>query len=132
MDRTIKEKVLDIIKKIGNDRISISRIPYTYHHDFLRTNFYIGKSRSDIAEMKSYSEEELYLFCLFFILQHEIEALDIIYSELNKDDFEIIKNLYDEYKKLFHQYGDEILKECGSLISNEKIIYNSEDNNFPF
>jgi len=63
-------------------KISASRIPYTYHHDFIRS--YAGLpeliSRSDVAEKwnKDKDEYELWFLCLYFILTVELVGIDLI------------------------------------------------------
>ena len=62
---SIKDKVLSEIAHIPH---SPGRVPYTYHHDFVRQRLYDkGLSRSDVAKMPA-SEDELYACCYLQIL----------------------------------------------------------------
>jgi len=61
MDETIRQKVERLSKSISG--FSESRMPYTYHHDYIRSHVkgYQDNSRSDIARLfEDVSEEHLY------------------------------------------------------------------------
>jgi hypothetical protein len=71
----------------NKNRISESRVPYTYHHDFIRR--YIGMpefiSRSTVASKwkKDEDEYELWFLCLYYILVIELKVIDTI--SMNND-----------------------------------------------
>lgn len=59
--------IADVIKKLPH---SESRVPYTYHHDYLRQNCqsFAGKSRSEVAQLHSSDMLELYATALVAVL----------------------------------------------------------------
>jgi hypothetical protein len=59
---------------------SVDRVPYTYHHDYIR-NVFPDLSRADVAAMKNWSEEELYATALIGLLD-STEPLDTMMSFL--------------------------------------------------
>ena len=64
---SIKDKVLSQIKTIPH---SEGRVPYTYHHDYVRMKFMStdpALSRSRVAKAEA-SEDELYACCYLQIL----------------------------------------------------------------
>ena len=69
MKKTYEEQLVEDIKYV----ISLlphseSRVPYTYHHDYLRMKWNREYSRSEIAELKNWSEVELYSTALVELL----------------------------------------------------------------
>lgn len=77
------EKIKTQIEKFPH---SPTRIPYTYHHDYLRGEIYSKQnySRGDIAAIKNWSEEELYSTALVYLLK-DLNPLDIITGNLEID-----------------------------------------------
>ena len=79
--------LLEVIDKLPHSK---SRVPYTYHHDYLRKNteFYKNSSRSDIANTHKDSDIELYAVAL-------IELLDGLgfraIAYLNSNDIQLCK-----------------------------------------
>lgn len=63
---------------------SVDRVPYTYHHDYIR-NVFPDLSRSDVAAMKNWSEEELYATALVGLLD-STEPLDAMMAFLPVQD----------------------------------------------
>ena len=63
---------------------SADRVPYTYHHDYIR-NVFPDLSRADVASMKNWSEEELYATALTGLLK-STEPLDAMMAFLPVDD----------------------------------------------
>ena len=69
MKKTYEEQLVEDIKYLFTLLPhSESRVPYTYHHDYLRMKVYSGYSRSDIADLKNWSEVELYSTALVELL----------------------------------------------------------------
>ena len=59
--------LLEVIDKLPHSK---SRVPYTYHHDYLRQNSKIhsGMSRSDVASLHTADDVELYAIALTQLL----------------------------------------------------------------
>ena len=94
--------LLDVINKLPHSK---TRVPYTYHHDYLRRNteFFKNSSRSDIASMHKDSDIELYAVTLielldelgsramFHLSSHDIQlckkALEITGNVLSRYDY---------------------------------------------
>lgn len=79
--------LLEVIDKLPHSK---SRVPYTYHHDYLRqhSKAHSGMSRSDVASSHTADDVELYAIALTQIL-NEIGA-DAIYH-INSNDVFICK-----------------------------------------
>ena len=71
-----------VIKKLPH---SEGRVPYTYHHDYLRMNVekFKGKSRSEVASNHSENKIELYAVALTKLLD-ELNFRDTM--DLNSED----------------------------------------------
>ena len=89
-----------VIKKLPH---SEGRVPYTYHHDYLRMNVdkFTDSSRSEVASNNSENETELYAVALTQLLS-ELNFKDTI--NLNNDDIiackkaiEITDNIVSRY-----------------------------------
>jgi len=81
----MKDQFEALIKKLPH---SDSRVPYTYHHDYLRQKVYANATRANIAQKKCWSEEELYATALVALLDSvEVSAL----LALNNEDLEICR-----------------------------------------
>lgn len=78
---------LEVIDKLPHSK---SRVPYTYHHDYLRQHSKIhnGMSRADVASSHTDDDVELYAIALTQIL-NEVGA-DAIYY-INSTDLVICK-----------------------------------------
>lgn len=99
------DDVKSIILKIPH---SESRMPYTYHHDYLRNQKtkFNGMSRSDIASMHDSNEIELYSVALVYLLNTELQiTIDQINNFTPYDYFivmevqEIVENVLERYKQ---------------------------------
>ena len=79
--------LLEVIDKLPHSK---SRVPYTYHHDYLRqhSKVHSGMSRSDVASSHTADDVELYAITLTQILS-EVGA-DSIYH-INSSDVFICK-----------------------------------------
>lgn len=85
-----KERILEVIKKLPH---SETRVPYTYHHDYIRqqSQKMLGSSRSEVAILaKDTSEEAIYATALVQIVL-ECSPFELI-SILDKDDVWAIMN----------------------------------------
>lgn len=80
--------------------VSPSRVPYTYHHDYLRTQVekYSGMSRSEVANLTTgESEDELYAFCFLGSLR-ELDEFGILFlntPELRELFYDVTKKARD-------------------------------------
>ena len=64
------EKFKNTISKFTH---SESKVPYTYHHDYMRENVasFSGMSRSDVASITTrHTEEQLYAVALTYIINN--------------------------------------------------------------
>ena len=78
---------LEVIDKLPHSK---SRVPYTYHHDYLRqhSKYHSQMSRSDVASSHTADDVELYAIALIQVL-NEVGA-DAIYH-INSQDVLICK-----------------------------------------
>ena len=82
----IVDQIKQVISKIPH---SESRVPYTYHHDYLRqTILYKNCSRGEIAELKNWDEDQLYAAALCQIID-EIGVIGMM--ELESEDMAICR-----------------------------------------
>ena len=100
---TMEDTFLQIIKKLPH---SEGRVPYTYHHDYLRVNCeaFKGVSRSDVASTNSATKKELYATALIQIC-NGVSLIDSLDLGLIQSDFDTIreaKKVVDEYIKREH------------------------------
>lgn len=115
MEQTLSERIKHIIAYLP---ISQGRVPYTYHHDYIKTNLdkFAGMSRSEVAQAtQDHSEDELYAFALLGALS-SINGVDLVYSFASanraKELFEAVvesTRLFDEFQKRL--YEDEKVDE---------------------
>lgn len=92
---------LSVIKKLPH---SEGRVPYTYHHDYLRMNVkkFKGMSRSEVAASHSEDEIELYAVALTELLD-ELNFRDTM--DLNSDDIVVCKKALEITKKVVSRYN---------------------------
>lgn len=92
-----------VIKKLPHSK---DRVPYTYHHDYLRMNVekFKGSSRSEVASNHLEDEVELYAVALTQLLD-KLNFRDTM--DLNSDDIvackkaiEITENVVSRYNNL--------------------------------
>ena len=92
---------LEVIDKLPHSK---SRVPYTYHHDYLRRNTEIYKfsSRSEIASSHKDSDVELYAVAL-------IQLLDGLGSRamfhLNSNDIQLCKKALEITDNVVSRYN---------------------------
>ena len=84
---TIKQ-IKSVISKFPHIK---DRVPYTYHHDWIREYVpdYYGCSREEIAALKS-DEYELYALALMEIIRG-VSHYDLVLLELSNEDRNIIR-----------------------------------------
>lgn len=89
--------IKNVIEKLPH---SIHRVPYTYHHDYLRMNSKKHKnmSRSEVASNHEHDEFELYVIALCQIL--EDVGGNIINCDLTQDELTICKKAKTITKKI--------------------------------
>lgn len=86
MSHTEIEKIKLIIKKLPH---SEHRVPYTYHHDYLRIHKFKEASRSDIAQLKNWTDIELWSTA--FVSLVESIGIFAILDSLNNEDVKCLK-----------------------------------------
>ena len=103
------EKIKTVIKKIPH---SECRVPYTYHHDFLRYYVYSDYSRADIAGLKNWTEEELWATSLVSLIwgQSFFEMM----CQLTLEDITICKHA----KKVVDSYVEKLKSEISASSQN--------------
>ena len=126
----ILKKWCEILK--GFDQVSPGKIPYTYHHDFIR-ELPIGfnLSRGDVAHTLSKKKDnqtdedieiELYSLCLYFIFQHCSDSIlylqnnGVLLEDINKFNTFVREHYgFNSWSKLIKKYNPfppiEILQE---------------------
>lgn len=92
---------LEVIDKLPHSK---SRVPYTYHHDYLRqhSKAHSGMSRSDVASSHTADDLELYGIALTQILS-EVGA-DAIYH-INSNDVLICKKAKETTDAALSRYN---------------------------
>jgi hypothetical protein len=90
-----------VIKKLPH---SEGRVPYTYHHDYLRMNVekFKGKSKSEVASNHSENETELYAVALTQLLD-ELNFRDTM--DLNSEDIVACKKAIEITKNVVSRYN---------------------------
>lgn len=90
-----------VIKKLPH---SEGRVPYTYHHDYLRMNVekFKGNSRSEVASNHSENETELYAVALTKLLD-ELNFRDTM--DLNSDDIVACKKAIEITENVVSRYN---------------------------
>ena len=80
------------------------RVPYTYHHDYLRmyTSKFKGCSRSEVASNNIENTDELYAVALTLLLD-ELKFADTMY--LTKDDIDICKKAIAITENVVRRYN---------------------------
>ena len=80
------------------------RVPYTYHHDYLRMNvdMFKGSSRSDVASRHNESKDELYAVALTQLLD-ELNFSDTM--NLSNDDIDICKKAIEIAENVVSRYN---------------------------
>ena len=94
---------LTVISKLPH---SEGRVPYTYHHDYLRMNVstFKGSSRSEVASNHNENTDELCAVALTELL-NEIKPVDMM--NLTSDDFEICKKAIQITKDVVSRYNSK-------------------------
>jgi hypothetical protein len=93
-------RLLELIDKLPHSK---TRVPYTYHHDYLRRNteLYKNSSRSDVASSHKDTDIELYAVAL-------IELLDGLGSRgifhLSSNDIQLCKKALEITKNVLSRY----------------------------
>lgn len=100
------ERIKEVISKLPH---SEGRVPYTYHHDYLRQNSVVhqGMSRSEVADCQMSDTEQLYSVAL-------IQILDMVGSLfltlLTPDDLEVCREARNVTEQLVKTYTDGYVK----------------------
>jgi hypothetical protein len=92
-----------VIKKLSH---SECRVPYTYHHDYLRMNVenFKGLSRSEVASNHIEDDVELYAVALTKLLD-ELSFRDTM--DLNNDDIIVCKKAIEITENVVARYNYE-------------------------
>ena len=80
------------------------RVPYTYHHDYLRMNVdrFKGSSRSEVASNHIEDKDELYAVALTQLLD-ELKFQDTM--NLSSDDIELCKKAIEITENVVSRYN---------------------------
>ncbi len=100
------ESIKSVICKLPH---SPGRVPYTYHHDFIRTHVdkFNSFSRSDITQIHVENEFELYCVALYVII-NKVNWLDILELKLlNDDDLLVCWQVRDIVYTIIHRYDQQ-------------------------
>lgn len=94
------ENFKSVFKKLPH---SEGRVPYTYHHDYLRNNvcLFLDCSRGEIAAKHCENEMELYAVALTQLLG-DLKFTDTM--DLNSDDIIICKKAIEITKAVVKRY----------------------------
>lgn len=103
------EKIKSVIKKIPH---SECRVPYTYHHDFLRYYVYPDYSRGDVAGLKNWTEEELWATSLVGLIWGQ--SFFEIVRQLTFEDIKIC----EDAKKVVDSYVEKLKSEISASSQN--------------
>lgn len=95
------DKIKSVIEKLPHAK---TRIPYTYHHDYLRLhcNKFLNASREYVANNHVDTETELFAICLVQILDYTNARCAF---ELNSDDIKICKKCIEITKNSTSKYN---------------------------
>jgi hypothetical protein len=72
------DECMEIINMVSH---SPTRVPYTYHHDYVRMNVNYKLSRADVAKLKP-DEVDCYILSACYVIENKFTAKGI----LNLDD----------------------------------------------
>lgn len=95
------EKIKEVIEKLPHSK---GRVPYTYHHDYLRIHSkkFSSLSRSHVARENKESDLELYVVSLVQLLD-ELGSKGFDY--IDSSDVEVCKKVRQVTKKVIERYG---------------------------
>jgi len=84
-----KKRFSSVIKELPHSK---GRVPYTYHHDYLRKNHksYKDSSRSEVAGLHCANKDELYATALVEICSG-MSLIDCLDLDLTPQDFDVIR-----------------------------------------
>ena len=104
MNTITTKQITSVIRKLPHTE---GRVPYTYHHDYLRNNCpaLSGWSRADIANSTvSFDSKELYAFALCQIID-EAYSCDIALTQFTDEDRQVIRKcmVFSEERMSFYQ-----------------------------
>lgn len=90
--KSTEEQIKAVITKLPHIK---GRVPYTYHHDWMRTNIkaFYECSRSDIAAMYR-DDYSLYALALCQVI-HDVDPYKLVLAELSNEDRRIIRKCMD-------------------------------------
>ena len=102
------DDIKSVIAKLPH---SESRVPYTYHHDYLRSkvNSFGNASRADVARSECWNDEELYATALMYLL-HEINPETWLYV-FDGHDLDICR---------------DAIKLCNSYVNRLELEYDQQ------
>lgn len=97
-----KEQIKQVIAKLPH---SSGRVPYTYHHDYMRTKChqFRGFSRSDVASLHEEDELGLYMVALTHLLDTVKPSETFVLSDTDK---EICLEAQKQTKQILEHYSD--------------------------
>ena len=100
-----KLPIIKLKSVIDKFPVSGERVPYTYHHDYLRNNVdkFMGMSRAYVAENHKENQTELYMTTLVYLIEQNPDV--ILY--LNDDERGVCKKSLKFMKKLNKRYDNK-------------------------
>lgn len=94
------DSIMEVINSLPH---SPTRVPYTYHHDYLRENcsVFAFSSRAEIAEKHKTTNLELYILALAQII-NTAKAWDVL--DFTPEQIEVCKKVKVEAYKIIKKY----------------------------
>jgi hypothetical protein len=108
-DSTLPQRFLEVIDKLPHSK---SRVPYTYHHDYLRfhSTVFENMSRSEVASSHTADDTELYAVALTqLLIDLGVNSIYLLYPEdvlICKKAKEITDAALDRYKLQLYNRKD--------------------------
>jgi hypothetical protein len=98
--------IANCINIINKFNVSQERIPYTYHHDYIRTHVenFKNESRSYIANYHRETKTEVYIVALTYVV--ETDTSNTVLS-LSKDEQEFVKKCIEKTKVIVNSYENK-------------------------
>ena len=69
------DECMEIINMVSH---SPTRVPYTYHHDYVRMNVNYELSRADVAKLKP-DEVDCYILSACYVIENDFSKRDIFF-----------------------------------------------------
>lgn len=98
------ERIKEVISKLPH---SEGRVPYTYHHDYLRQNSVVhrGMSRSEVAGCHMSTDEQLYSVALTQVLE---EVGSLFLTLLDPEDLDVCREVRSVTEQLINSFEEGV------------------------